>query len=52
MPTFNIINVNEKENMKKGSMIIFPSHIWHRVKPVTKGIRKSLVGWIVGNPFV
>tara|TARA_B100000900_G_scaffold353266_1_gene321334 strand:+ start:469 stop:1032 length:564 start_codon:yes stop_codon:yes gene_type:complete len=52
VPTFNIINVNEKENMKKGSMIIFPSHIWHRVKPVTKGIRKSLVGWIVGNPFV
>ena len=52
VPTFNTINVNKRENLKKGSMIIFPSHIWHRVKPVTKGIRKSLVGWVVGNPFI
>ena len=37
---------------KKGSIIVFPSHVWHRVKPVTKGIRKSLVGWIVGTPFI
>tara|TARA_B100000780_G_C20859261_1_gene341592 strand:+ start:52 stop:612 length:561 start_codon:yes stop_codon:yes gene_type:complete len=37
---------------KKGTMIVFPSHIWHRVKPVTKGIRRSLVGWVVGRPFI
>ena len=37
---------------KKGTMIVFPSHIWHRVKPVTKGIRKSLVGWVVGNQWL
>jgi len=35
--------------LQKGDMIVFPSHIWHRVKPVTKGVRKSLVGWVVGN---
>ena len=38
--------------LKKGSIIVFPSQIWHKVKPVTKGIRKSLVGWVVGTPFI
>ena len=35
----------------KGSIIVFPSHIWHRVKPVTKGVRYSLVVWNLGYPF-
>ena len=35
----------------KGSIIIFPSFIWHRVKPVTKGVRYSLVLWHLGYPF-
>ena len=35
-----------------GSVIIFPSFIMHRVTSVTKGTRKSLVGWILGPPFV
>ena len=30
---------------KKGSIIVFPSFVWHRVKPVTKGTRYSLVIW-------
>jgi len=34
-----------------GTIISFPSFVWHRVKPVTKGIRKVLVGWAVGDPF-
>jgi PKHD-type hydroxylase len=34
--------------MKKGDILFFPSYTWHRVKPVTKGTRKSLVGWIHG----
>ena len=34
-----------------GTMIVFPSHLWHRVAPVTKGPRKSLVGWFLGKPF-
>jgi PKHD-type hydroxylase len=36
---------------KKGSIIVFPSFIWHRVTPVKKGIRYSLTNWHVGNPF-
>ena len=43
---------NEKFNLEKGSILIFPSHIWHKVHPVKSGTRKSLVGWIVGKPFV
>ena len=40
-----------KEILPKGSVIVFPSHIWHRVKPVTRGVRYSLVGWHIGYPF-
>lgn len=36
---------------KKGSIIVFPSFVWHRVKPVTKGVRYSLVLWNLGYPF-
>ena len=32
----------------KGSILIFPSDKWHRVRPVTSGIRKSLVTWFRG----
>lgn len=42
------INKNLKE---KGSIIIFPSFVWHRILPITKGTRYSLVGWIHGNSF-
>ena len=35
----------------KGSIIVFPSFVWHRVKPVTKGVRDSLVMWNLGYPF-
>ena len=37
--------------MPKGTMIVFPSYMWHRVRPVTSGVRKSLVLWIQGPPF-
>ena len=39
------------EILPKGSIIIFPSHLWHRVKPVTRGTRYSLVVWHLGHPF-
>jgi PKHD-type hydroxylase len=39
------------EARKKGSIIVFPSHVYHRVKPVTKGTRYSLVIWNLGLPF-
>jgi PKHD-type hydroxylase len=35
----------------KGTVIIFPSYLLHRVTPVTKGTRRTLVVWIDGPPF-
>jgi len=35
----------------RGTLIAFPSFQLHRVTPVTKGIRNSLVGWINGKQF-
>ena len=40
-----------KEILPKGSIVVFPSFVWHRVQPVTKGIRYSLVVWNLGYPF-
>ena len=40
------------EIMKKGSVVVFPSFLWHRVKPITRGTRNSLVMWHLGQPFV
>ena len=37
--------------MPKGTAVVFPSYMWHRVRPVTSGVRKSLVLWIQGPPF-
>jgi PKHD-type hydroxylase len=37
--------------MKKGRVILFPSFLIHRVAPVTKGKRKSLVVWVMGPKF-
>jgi PKHD-type hydroxylase len=39
------------EISQRGSIVVFPSHVWHRVKPVTKGTRYSLVIWNLGYPF-
>ncbi len=38
--------------MQKGRVVLFPSFMIHRVTPVTKGIRKSLVVWCLGPKFV
>jgi PKHD-type hydroxylase len=35
----------------RGRMILFPSFMIHRVTPVTKGVRKSLVVWVLGPKF-
>ena len=40
-----------KEIRPKGSVVVFPSFVWHRVKPVTSGTRYSLVIWNIGWPF-
>jgi PKHD-type hydroxylase len=36
---------------KKGTVIVFPSFVWHRVTPVLSGTRYSLVSWSLGDPF-
>jgi PKHD-type hydroxylase len=38
-------------NKQKGLAAVFPSYVLHRVTPVTKGIRKTLVAWITGPKF-
>ena len=38
-------------HMKQGYAAIFASFLQHRVTPVTKGVRKSLVVWFNGEPF-
>ena len=43
--------IQAKEILPKGSIIVFPSNSWHRVKPITKGTRYSLVLWNLGYPF-
>ena len=34
---------------KQGTVIVFPSFIYHKVAPVTEGVRYSLVGWYEGS---
>ena len=55
---FDFSNISDKNNIKKcteilprGSVVVFPSFVWHRVAPVTKGTRYSLVMWNLGYPF-
>lgn len=36
---------------EQGTMIIFPTYVIHRVKPVTSGTRYSLIGWIGGPHY-
>ena len=52
---FQINSGQEKDaetvELKKGRIIVFPSFMIHRVAPVTKGTRKSIVVWILGPKF-
>ena len=40
-----------KEIRPQGSIVVFPSFVYHCVTPVTKGTRYSLVNWMCGAPF-
>lgn len=33
---------------KQGTVVVFPSYLAHRVTPVTRGVRRSLVAWFSG----
>jgi PKHD-type hydroxylase len=52
----NYKNVPEIKNkcmeiLPRGSIVVFPSYTWHRITPVTRGTRYSLVQWSAGAPF-
>ena len=42
---------NTTLEMKQGRAWFFPSYMLHRVTPVTKGIRKTAVLWVGGEPW-
>ena len=48
-------NTGKKEKnpqlRQKGNIIVFPSYLWHRITPITKGIRYAMVGWIHGPSY-
>jgi PKHD-type hydroxylase len=39
------------EARQRGTAVIFPSYLGHRVSPVTSGVRRSLVAWAYGPAF-
>lgn len=47
----DIVPYKIPEFKEQGSILIFPSYIWHKVSPVTKGTRYSLVNWALGPPW-
>lgn len=36
---------------QQGTTVIFPSYLAHRVSPILRGKRTSLVGWVAGPPY-
>jgi len=57
---FKWININKKNLLNMvtiddakdiGTIIVFPSFIYHQVLPITRGKRESLVNWSVGKEF-
>lgn len=47
---FNLGNVISGPR-EQGAAVIFPSFYLHRVTPITKGVRKSFVLWVGGEPY-
>ena len=41
----------QKDIQTQGTVVVFDSRDWHRVTPVTKGIRHSVVCWTLGPNF-
>lgn len=51
--TFEILRGTNPEALpkNKGAVLVFPSYLMHRVTPVTRGLRKSLVIWVGGSHY-
>lgn len=47
---FNLGNIISGPR-EQGAAVIFPSFYLHRVTPITKGVRKSFVLWVGGEPY-
>ena len=46
-----LVSEGKIAKIKQGQIVFFASFIRHRVAPVTKGVRKSLVMWFGDTPF-
>ena len=46
-----LIKEGQAVKLKQGQAAFFASFIRHRVAPVTRGVRRSLVMWFGGTPF-
>ena len=46
----NIMTIDDAKDI--GTIIIFPSFIYHQVMPITQGKRESLVNWSIGKVFI
>ena len=40
-----------RPELNRGDVIIFPTYLLHRVKPIINGTRKVIVFWVGGRPF-
>ena len=48
---YNYKETTCKELKQKGTVVVFPSFIHHKVEPVKKGVRYSIVKWFLGKSF-
>ena len=48
----DIGKLDKKKLREKGTILVFPSFLYHRVTKVTKGERFSLVGWYEGADWI
>ena len=46
-----INTLNTAQDRSIGTLIIFPSFVRHRVTPIKKGLRQSLVLWYLGDRY-
>ena len=49
--SLELVKEGQSVKLKQGQAAFFASFIRHRVAPVTKGVRRSLVMWFGGPPF-
>jgi PKHD-type hydroxylase len=49
--SFNECESPSLQLKEKGTVLVFPSYLQHKVAPVTKGTRKSLVAWFEGSKW-